>query len=596
MSASRQFSDGPDAIGAARRIAKGPASIGARARFATLATLLAVGSAVACSDSPSEPKVEPRPNDNRPVALDSFTRASSSGWGEAQIGGRWVYRTTDPSMFRVDGSSGRIVVPVTTPQVALLENVRSKSGSGLVAFSIGQAPDNPNRFHTVEVYARRHAAGGDENYYRYSVRAFGTGQIDLRIEKRVNGVNTFVSEPFTISPTWQAGARYWIRWDCVGTSPTTVIRMKVWQDGSSEPGTWQLTTASDEPALDAEGTIGFRVAPPSADQVTFPVEFSFDDLALKLPVVNPTRPVARYTAPTSGQTSVPLTFDATASSDAGGDLPLAYHWDFGDGSAGSGPTATHTYTSVGAFQVRLTVIDAGGAASDPLVTTVNIAPGDPNLLVSDSFTRSHTGRWGTADAGGVWRRSSTPGIFDVNGTRGLITAAPGSAHNIVASFGYGVNVTGLMSFGVDAAPDSATRFHTVEAYARRNDHVGDGEDFYRYRVRLFGGGKVDLRILQSASAVEAWLTDNTPVTMQWQAGKNYWLRWEAVGTSPSTTLSMKVWAEGTEEPAAWQLTTTVNEPRLDAAGTTGVRVEASPWSGTKQATFTFDDLVYSLKQ
>jgi hypothetical protein len=242
------------------------------------------------------------------------------------------------------------------------------------------------------------------------------------------------------------------------------------------------------------------------------------------------------------------------------------------------------------------VIDAGGAASDPLVTTVNIAAGDPSLLVSDSFTRSLSGRWGTADAGGVWRRSSTPGIFDVNGTRGLITAAPGSAHNIVATFGYGVNVAGLMSFSVNAAPDSATRFHTVEAYARRNDHVGDGDNFYRFRVRLFGDGKMDVRLVKSAAGVETWLTDNTAVTVQWQAGKQYWMRWEAVGTSPSTALAMKVWAEGTEEPAAWQVTTTVNAPQLDAPGTTGVRVEASPWSGTRSATFSFDDLVYRLKQ
>ena len=596
MCASRQFSDGPVATGAARRVAKECASIGGRSRFGTIVTLLVLGSAVACSDSPSEPREEPRPIDNGPLALDNFARASTSGWGEAQVGGRWVYRTTDPSMFQVDGSAGRIVVPVTTPQVALLESVRSMSGSGLVAFSIGQAPDNPNRFHTVEVYTRRHAAGADENYYRHSVRAFGTGQIDLRIEKRVNGVNTFVTEPFTISPTWQPGTRYWIRWDCVGTSPTTVIRMKVWQDGSSEPGAWQLTTASDEPALDVEGTIGFRVAPPSADQVTFPIEYAFDDLALKLPVVNPTRPVARFTAPTSGQTSVPLTFDAAASSDAGGELPLAYHWDFGDGSAGSGPTATHTYTSVGAFQVRLTVIDAGGAASDPLVTTVNVAAGDPSLLVSDSFTRSLAGRWGSADAGGVWRRSAAPGIFNVDGDRGLITVPPGSPQYKVATFGYGVDVTGLISFAVNAAPDSANRFHSVEAYARRNDQVEGAETFYRYRVRLFGDGKVDLRLLRSADGVESWLTDNTAIAMRWQGGKEYWMRWEAVGTSPSTTLAMKVWADGTEEPAAWQVTATVDDPRLDAPGTTGVRVEASPWGGSRSPTFSFDDLVYRLKQ
>src|SRR5947208_627702 len=54
-------------------------------------------------------------------------------------------------------------------------------------------------------------------------------------------------------------------------------------------------------------------------------------------------------------------FDGRSSYDADGDLPLVYHWDFGDGSTDTGATAAHLYTSDGGYTVTLTVTDARGA-------------------------------------------------------------------------------------------------------------------------------------------------------------------------------------------------------------------------------------------
>lgn len=47
--------------------------------------------------------------------------------------------------------------------------------------------------------------------------------------------------------------------------------------------------------------------------------------------------------------------DVTFTASAGGAQPLEYHWDFGDGSTGSGVQVTHSYASTGSYTVRLTV-------------------------------------------------------------------------------------------------------------------------------------------------------------------------------------------------------------------------------------------------
>ena len=69
-------------------------------------------------------------------------------------------------------------------------------------------------------------------------------------------------------------------------------------------------------------------------------------------------PRAAFTAtPSAGAFNFTPSFDAAASSDPGGAVTF-FAWDFDDGSGGSGPLATRTYTAAGAYQPRLTVYDA----------------------------------------------------------------------------------------------------------------------------------------------------------------------------------------------------------------------------------------------
>ncbi len=64
-----------------------------------------------------------------------------------------------------------------------------------------------------------------------------------------------------------------------------------------------------------------------------------------------------------------VNFDASQSSDNVG--IVSYHWEFGDGTTGTGSTTTHTYVNPGTYTVRLTVSDsAGNSAGDTITITV----------------------------------------------------------------------------------------------------------------------------------------------------------------------------------------------------------------------------------
>ncbi|MCB1691244.1 MAG: S8 family serine peptidase [Pseudomonadales bacterium] len=61
----------------------------------------------------------------------------------------------------------------------------------------------------------------------------------------------------------------------------------------------------------------------------------------------------------SGIAPLDVAFDATASSDPDGRI-VTWRWDFGDGSASTGPQVSHVFNSPGTYDVQLTVTDDDG--------------------------------------------------------------------------------------------------------------------------------------------------------------------------------------------------------------------------------------------
>lgn len=91
-------------------------------------------------------------------------------------------------------------------------------------------------------------------------------------------------------------------------------------------------------------------------------------------------PVAQFTAsPTSGQSPLAVSFNASGSSDPDGSIN-SYAWSYGDGTSGSGVQVTHTYspTVSRSFTARLTVTDnQGRTASTSRAIAVTVATQPP---------------------------------------------------------------------------------------------------------------------------------------------------------------------------------------------------------------------------
>ena len=89
-------------------------------------------------------------------------------------------------------------------------------------------------------------------------------------------------------------------------------------------------------------------------------------------------PVASFTAtPTTTTVGSPIALSAAGSSDPDGTI-VSYAWNFGDGTTGSGVTASKSYASAGNYTITLTVTDDDGATASTTrsvtITAVNQPP------------------------------------------------------------------------------------------------------------------------------------------------------------------------------------------------------------------------------
>ncbi len=104
------------------------------------------------------------------------------------------------------------------------------------------------------------------------------------------------------------------------------------------------------------------------------------------PVNNPPEAAIDAT-PTTGTAPLEVSFSAADSSDTDND-PLTYSWDFGDGSSATGVTTDHTYTTVGSYDVVVTVSDGDltDTASATIVVTSETGNTPPVADISADVT------------------------------------------------------------------------------------------------------------------------------------------------------------------------------------------------------------------
>ncbi|MGP9745367.1 PKD domain-containing protein [Brachybacterium sp. AOP29-B2-41] len=499
------------------------------------------------------------------AASDTFSRTVSSGWGAADTGGTWAPTGGSASLASVSDGEGALTLSAGAGISMVLQDVPLSQSGTSVTYSLTGAPSTGALYVGTEA---RFVAGSS---YRTVVWHRADGTSWLLIQR--NGA-VIASLP-GIPGTWAAGSSFHLRAEVVGTTSPT-IRMKVWPVATPEPTGWQLeTTDTAGAALASPGASALYAYRSGSSTGQAPVTFDdyrLQDLSGPQPPAPNQAPVASFTTSASG---LEIAVDGSGSTDSDGSI-TTYAWDFGDGETASGVTATHQYADPGTYTISLTVTDDDGATHSTTATQVVTAE---VLAAGDTFSRTTTNGWGTADAGGGWAvTGGGSSAASVESGVGTLTLPASGGRSMVLSSTSLEDSESSMVYTLTGAPSSGALYVGLESRF-------DAGSAYRSTVWHRADGTMWL-LVQRGGAVIA----SQPLTgRSWSAGDTFRIRTEVTGTS-ATSIRVKLWTDGLPEPSSWQLETT------DAAGT-AVTAPGSPGiyayrvgSAIGLAPVAFDDL------
>ncbi|MBU6438551.1 MAG: PKD domain-containing protein, partial [Betaproteobacteria bacterium] len=209
---------------------------------------------------------------------------------------------------------------------------------------------------------------------------------------------------------------------------------------------------------------------------------------------------ATPTAPLAGKA---VAFSATSTDPAG--LALSYQWDFGDGSAASGATASHTYASGGSYTVRVTATNSASvAATATTALKVLFPPTAPT--VSASLASVYTGQVVTfTGASTDPNGGAVTYLWDFGD--GSTLGGASVAHSYAAAGSYTVTLTASNAAGgtasgtlAQAVVSNAANTLVADcagsgcAAASPNNYAGTGTGTWRYSNTTGSAATVNLSI------------------------------------------------------------------------------------------------------
>ncbi|KGM08670.1 hypothetical protein N868_06920, partial [Cellulomonas carbonis T26] len=194
----------------------------------------------------------------------------------------------------------------------------------------------------------------------------------------------------------------------------------------------------------------------------------------------------------------------------------------------------------------------------------------------DSFSRTTSSGWGSADAGGAWTGSGGLAVRSGAGRQALARPASG-AQAVLA--GHASTSTDLrVRTSLDKAPRGGAVFLSV--LGRRVGTSGD----YRARLKVQPSGATALVVSRGESDL-----DSTSLGFSVGGSTSVNVRLQVVGTSP-TTLRAKAWKAGSSEPSSWQVSATDSTAALQQSGAVGIASYLSSSATNAPVTARWDDL------
>ena len=307
------------------------------------------------------------------VAQDPFTRAVTTGWGTADVGGAWSMGQGPSSALSVAAGEGSLHTPAgyANLRVVNLASTPTRDVDATVKMTISGVQGSGGSAYGALLLRRQ----SDGSYYRVGLWALATGKLIMHSQ---------TSAGETVAPDADTGiaftpGAYMLRVQLQGANPTT-LRAKAWKPGATEPSTW-LTETKITRGPQVAGALGVRT---SVASTTAPVTFKLDDLRvmdIAPPPADPstwklittTSSAARRSTPPPGARS---TARATAATASGG--PLRSRWRTAsltstsrmiDGVLNSGGVAHRVNYKYGRFEFRVrTDPDPSGATAGTVLT------------------------------------------------------------------------------------------------------------------------------------------------------------------------------------------------------------------------------------
>lgn len=181
------------------------------------------------------------------LALDTFSRTVTDGWGSAEAGGAYApYSPVSSSEFGVNGSEGTIdVTTANAGRVVRLASLNAHDVDIKVKVKTNKTAVGGSYF--VDLDARLNASG--DSTYIARLYFLSSGYIQVEARSRIPGGGVKIGSTVTLPGlTHTPGTSYWFRVQAMGSNPTT-INLKVWKAGTAEPSSWNLSVTDNEPAL-----------------------------------------------------------------------------------------------------------------------------------------------------------------------------------------------------------------------------------------------------------------------------------------------------------------------------------------------------------
>jgi PKD repeat protein len=301
------------------------------------------------------------------------------------------------------------------------------------------------------IEAERRVSGGKHRvkveYYEHN----GAAQIEVSWKRK--------EEPANQSPQAVPGGPYMVN---EGSTVTFNGGGSKDPDGSIAKYEWDFGYNGGAFIVDATGQTAVTSYPDGPATVTVALRVTDDEgaghIATTQVEVGNVAPTAEAGGPYVGQVGGLISMAGTAT-DPGliDQAGLTYHWDFGDGTQGSGPIVGHSYASAGGYMVKLTVTDKDGAqGTDTATVQVQVVNQPPSALISGPAsglvgeTLNFDGSGSHDDDGSI-----VSYIWDFGD--GSIGSGANVSHSYNVAGGYQVTLTVTDDGGLS---DSAT--HTVQ--------------------------------------------------------------------------------------------------------------------------------------